>query len=424
MLSDRLLKVLKSLGMAYNDELGTFVHRRTQIPLSIYYDPKEGEVRAIDQTKLPYELSIWKTRDWKDVVLAIKQMIIRGAPLIGCAGGFALPLAARKLRERKPNKLVEELSDVAQRVASVRPTAVDVENITKRIVNTARQALADGLSSQAIAEKVEYEAIDVFVDNLILNKALRDRGREFIQDGDVVLTHCNPGSLATSYGGSALGIIEEAVAGGSNVLVVVKETRPRCQGYKLTTWELLMAKVPMVVISDNMVSSAIDRYNVTKVLVGADRITRDGYVANKIGTHDIALIASSYQIPFYVAAPYSTLDFLRKGAQIPIEERDRSELTKFYRHESLFMKGSDLLSVDALENWPEEAKLTEKDRPSRGEIRIYNPAFDVTPPNLISQVILDVGTYSPNQLGTLDENAVKEEAKKIVDSYLASLGVL
>lgn len=115
---------------------------------------------------------------------------------------------------------------------------------------------------------------------------------------------------------------------------------------------------------------------------------------------------------------------MRKGAQIPIEERDRSELTKSYRYESLFMKGSDLLSTTALENWPEEAKMTEKDRPSRGEIRIYNPAFDVTPPNLVSRVILDVGAYSPSQLGALEESAVKEEAKKIVDSYLVSLGEL
>lgn len=422
MRSTELPRVLKNLGLSFDPELGMFVNDLTKIPLSIYYDRERGEVRAIDQTRLPYELRVWKTGDWKEILAAIKRMVVRGAPLIGCAGAFALALAAKELRKEEPDEMVASLERVGRRIVEVRPTGVDVRNNVARIIAAAKRALDGQLGSRGIAEEVERETLLIFVEGLVLAKALQENGVEFIEDGDVIMTHCNAGSLATPYGGSALGIMEEALARSIEFLVIVKETRPRCQGYKLTTWELLRAQASMIVVTDNTISSAMRGLKVTKVLVGADRITRGGFVANKIGTCDIAIISSVYNIPFLVAAPYSTLDLGEWGGEIPIEERDPSEITAFYSYEALSMKGRGLLSDDAFEGWPPKAVITSQDRPSPGKIRLYNPAFDVTPPDMVSRVILDIGVYRPDELRLLSQRTVKEEARRVIDRYMALLG--
>ncbi|MFQ6085552.1 MAG: s-methyl-5-thioribose-1-phosphate isomerase [Candidatus Bathyarchaeia archaeon] len=417
----KLESILAKLGMVFDGELGTYVHKSTNIPLSILYDEKTRRVKAIDQTKLPYELSIWETDDWREILTAIRSMVIRGAPLIGCAGAFALLLAAKDLESKKPNDLLGGLRKASRMVVYGRPTGVDAENIAGRIVKAAESVYLQGLGSHDIVDKVEEEVQSFFVENLLLNKALRDQGARFFHEEDVVLTHCEAGSLATSYGGSALGIIAEVAVANPSIMVVVKETRPRCQGYKLATWELSRAGIPVVSVTDNMVSSSIERYHVTKAIVGADRITRDGCVTNKIGTHDLALICSSYHVPFYVAAPCSTLDLKRERGEIPIEERDPSEVSNFYRYEALYMKSRGLLSPDALDRWP--TSIAEgKELPSRGEIGIFNPAFDVTPPDLVSKVILDIGAYDPRKLGELGEDDVRARAKKTVGRYLRLFG--
>lgn len=425
MISRILHRLLTDLEMDLDPKLGMYVNKVTGIPLSIYYDMDSAEVRPIDQTRLPYELRIWKTTDWRDVVVAIKRMIVRGAPLIGCVGAFCLALAARQFRPMKPFEMVENLRNASREIVQVRPTGVDVQNNTRRMIDAANQALVDGLSSSHIAERMEREAISVFIENLVLGKALREHGMAFMNAGDVILTHCNAGSLATPYGGSALGMIEEAAARIPDLLVIVKETRPRCQGYKLTTWELTRAGVPMVIITDNMISSSIERFDVSKILVGADRINREGFVANKIGTHDIAIVGSNHDIPFLVAAPFTTLDINGRGVGgIPIEERDPSEIMAFYHYEAMAMKSEGLLSRQALENWPPHEKVTMKERPSGGEIRLYNPAFDVTPPHLITKVILDIGVFEPSELRALNEVSVRGKVAEVVDRYLNLSGKL
>jgi methylthioribose-1-phosphate isomerase len=269
-------------------------------------------------------------------------------------------------------------------------------------------------SVKALQEKADY----ILCSDLILNTVLRKEGRKYLKDNDIILTHCNAGSLSSSYGGHALGMIEEAVSEGMNITVISKETRPRSQGFKLTSWELIKAKVPLIIITDNMVSSAIKRYHITKIIVGADRVAKDGSLANKIGTHDLALLASNFKIPFYVATGYSTIDLhTKKGNEIPIEKRNRDEILFCYHVEAKYKKQNKLLSKKALTKWPPNNYLTNNANPNKGKITIYNPAFDITPPHLIKRFITDIGSFKPLNIKKLNTNIINNKVTNKINEW-------
>ncbi|MFX1362316.1 MAG: S-methyl-5-thioribose-1-phosphate isomerase [Promethearchaeota archaeon] len=409
-----LERVLKAVNLSFDSEVETFVHRKTGIPITLWYDAEGEELNLIDQTKLPYELEVWKTKDWREAAtIGIKGMIVRGSQAIGCTGAYCMVLAINQFTGKTSEEAVRHLSKAAEEIKSARPTAVNLSWAVNRVLNETKKSIQSE-DGEDIHSVVRRTADAIFAEDLLINRELRKNGSEYIHDGDVIITHCNAGSLATSYGGSALSILEESYAKGKDIVVVPKETRPRNQGFKLSVWELTRCNIPTIVITDNMVSSSLNTYGVNKILVGADRIAKDGAVANKIGTLDLAKISSLSKIPFYVGASYSTLDLSLTGDMIPIEERDWHEMTAFYNYEAKVRRGLGDLSSDAREQWPEPKRITEKAKPSHGEVKLFNPAFDVTPPNLISLIILDIGCFAPSEISMLNSDKIHRKIEKIV----------
>ncbi|MFX0096676.1 MAG: S-methyl-5-thioribose-1-phosphate isomerase [Candidatus Hodarchaeota archaeon] len=411
-----LERVLRAFDLSFNSEVETFVHRKTGIPITLWYDAQGEELNLIDQTKLPYELEVWKTKDWREAAInGIKGMIVRGSQAIGCTGAYCMVLAINQFAGKASEGAIEHLFKAAEEIKSTRPTAVNLSWAVDRVFNETKKSIQSGDGTD-IHSVVKKAADDIFVEDLLINRELRKNGSEYINDGDVIITHCNAGSLATSYGGSALSILEESYSNGKDIVVVPKETRPRNQGFKLSVWELTRCNIPTIVITDNMVSSSLNTYGVNKILVGADRITKDGAVANKIGTLDLAKISSFSKIPFYVGASYSTLDLSLTGDRIPIEERDWHEMTAFYNYEAKVRRELGDLSTDAQVQWPELKRITDRTKPSHGEVKLFNPAFDVTPPSLISLIILDIGSFSPSEISTLTGDEVSRRITRIVSS--------
>lgn len=411
-----LEKTLEAVGLDFDSEVGTFMHKKTGIPITLWYDAERKELNLIDQTKLPYELEVWQTKDWREgAIKGIRGMIVRGSQAIGCTGAYCMVLAANQLKGKTDEETIQYLSKTAQEIKSARPTAVNLSWAVDRVFNETKKSVQSG-DGEDIDLVVRKAADAILTEDLLINSELRRNGSEYIKDGDVIITHCNAGSLATSYGGSALSILEESYANGKDIVVVPKETRPRGQGFKLSVWELMRSNVPTIVITDNMVSSAMKAYGVNRVLVGADRIAKDGAVANKIGTVDLAKISSLSKIPFYVAASYSTLDLSLTGDMIPIEERDWHEMTAFYDYEARVRRELGDLSANAREQWPEPERITEKVKPSHGEVKLFNPAFDITPASLISLIILDIGHFSPSEISTLTGDKISRRITRIVSS--------
>ncbi|MEM4446286.1 MAG: s-methyl-5-thioribose-1-phosphate isomerase [Candidatus Jordarchaeales archaeon] len=409
--------VFSKIGLEFDEEIGTYAHVKTKIPLTVYYDDEKEELVLLDQTKLPFEVTVWKTRDWREAGNpGIKGMIVRGSQAIGCAAGYAMLLAANSFKSFGRKEFMEKLGEAASFLRATRPTASPLKWAVDLCERAARNALRDKGVNEAV-DAVKETADYILASDLIMNWYLRQEGKPFIKDGDVIMTHCNGGSLSSTFGGHALGIIEEAYAEGREIMVVAKETRPRSQGYKLTTWELNRAGVPVVIITDNMISSAIERFGVTKVLLGVDRVARDGSVANKIGSADIARVVALYEnIEFYYATSYSTIDLeTLEGKNIPIEERSIDEVTYPYELEAKDKKERGILSSKSLDRWPPRELLVQG-KPGRGQIAIYNPAFDVTPPKLIDLIITDIGVFAPQQIRTLTEEKitlmVKERLEK------------
>ena len=402
-------KTFFNIGLHFNSDLGTFVHKKTGLPLTVRYDNDKQKIVLLDQTKIPFEVAVWTTSDWREAAFSgIKNMIVRGSQAIGCAAAYCMVLAANACVPFGKNFL-SELKKAAKTIETARPTASPLRWAVSATLQAAeKQFQISGKVNDAV-QAVKDAADHILTTDLIMCSYLRQEGQKYINDGDVILTHCNAGSLSSSYGGHALGIFEEASVKGKNILVVSKETRPRSQGFKLTTWELLTAKVPVVIITDNMVSSVISRYNINKIMVGADRVAKNGALANKIGTHDLALIASSFNIPFYVATGYSTIDLdTRTGSEIPIEERDPDEILYPYRLEAQEKIRHKTLSKNALKQWPPVKQTSRKKIPRKGKISIYNPAFDITPPHLIRKYITDIGSYKPDE--------IKKMNKKVIDA--------
>lgn len=321
-------------------------------------------VRLIDQTRLPRELVHKETRDYRDIAESIRRLEVRGAPAIGVAAAMGIALAALEHKALGLSRFRTEVASAAGLLNSTRPTAVNLGWAVARMLEVLRDpALGD--SGEAV-RRLTAEALAICEEDRELSRRIGEHGASLIDDGDGVLTHCNAGGLATAEYGTALAVIFAAVEQGKKIRVFADETRPLLQGARLTTWEFLQKGIDVTLLCDSAAASAMARGWVTKVVVGADRIARNGDVANKIGTFPLALAAREHGVPFYVAAPFTTLDAsLGSGALIPIEERDASEVT-------------DIQGV----------------RVAPRGVSVYNPSFDVTPSRLVTAIITDAGIFA------------------------------
>ncbi len=324
----------------------------------------DGVVTMVDQRKLPRRFEMLECREYGQVAEAIKDMTVRGAPAIGAAAAFGLALAAFQSRATTREQLLRDLETAANVLRATRPTAVNLAWALDRVLDHTR---ALDLPVDGLRRAVEAEAQRIADQDVEMNRAIARYGAALIHDGDTVLTHCNAGPLATVDVGTALGVIMEAHRQGKKIHVLVDETRPRLQGAHLTAWELMQAGVPMTLIADNAAGHYMRKGQVQCVVVGADRVTANGDVANKIGTYKVAVVAHENGIPFYSAMPASTIDLsLPDGDAIPIEERDAREVTHI---------GDEAIAPEG--------------------VHVGNPAFDVTPNRYVAGLITDRGVVYP-----------------------------
>jgi methylthioribose-1-phosphate isomerase len=322
---------------------------------------KGDRVRILDQRRLPQEVRYLECRDASAVAEAIRTMAIRGAPAIGVAAAMGIALAAKKVRFANPRAFTKTTEKVCQQMRETRPTAVNLFWAVDRMKRILDQVPAYGV--EETKERLVKEALQILGEDIEVNREIGTYGKRLIKNGDGVLTHCNAGALATGGYGTALGVIYAAWDEGKRFHVFVDETRPMLQGCRLTAWELVQEKIPATVITDNMAGALMKEGKINLVLVGADRIARNGDTANKIGTYGLAVLSKWHGIPFYVAAPTSTLDLtLASGSDIPIEQRDTREVTHF-RGSPITPKG----------------------------VKAFNPAFDVTPHSMIHAIITEKG---------------------------------
>ncbi|MEG6586034.1 S-methyl-5-thioribose-1-phosphate isomerase [Dendrosporobacter sp. 1207_IL3150] len=317
--------------------------------------------QLLNQTKLPGKLEYISCSDYKVVADAIKRLEVRGAPAIGAAAAFALVLGARQIQD-KQGDFLSNLLIIAQELRETRPTAVNLFWAIDRMLSVAsRYKTGDNISH--IIDDLEKEAIAIANEDKDVNRRMSEHGATLFNTPCAVLTHCNAGALATVAFGTALGVIREAWSQKKITRVYADETRPLLQGARLTAWELKQEDIPVTLITDNMAGWVMKQGMVQAVIVGADRIALNGDVANKIGTYSVAVLAKEHGIPFYVAAPISTFDFnIKSGEDIPIEERDADEVT----------------SLAGVRIAPEG-------------VDVFNPAFDVTPNELVSAIITEYG---------------------------------
>jgi len=322
---------------------------------------KGDRVRILDQRRLPQEVHYLDCRDAFSVARAIRTMAIRGAPAIGVAASMGIALAANKNPSIQPGPFHKNLEKVCYEMRQTRPTAVNLFWAVDRMERILNCVQADGV--EKTKRKLEEEALRIFKEDIEINRKIGEHGKKLIKNGDGVLTHCNTGALATGGYGTALGVIYAAWAEGKRFRVFADETRPQLQGARLTAWELVQEKIPVTVITDNSAGWLMTKGEINLVLVGADRIARNGDTANKIGTYSLAILSKWHGIPFYVVAPTSTLDLtIPSGSDIPIEKRDIKEVTHFL--------GS---------------PITPKG------FKAFNPAFDITPHSLIHALITEKG---------------------------------
>jgi methylthioribose-1-phosphate isomerase len=324
-------------------------------------------VRMIDQRKLPTVEEYPVFKSYEEVAEAIRVMVIRGAPAIGVAAAMGVALGIRNSKARDIRELNEEFRVITDVLASTRPTAVNLFWAIERMKRLYREIATDGSERRTIATRLIEEALAIQAEDIESNKRMGNFGQELLPNSGTILTHCNAGALATAGYGTALGVIRAAVENGKNLRVLADETRPFLQGARLTAWELWKDDIDVRVISDNMAGSFMRQGLIDAVIVGADRIAANGDVANKIGTYPVAVLARQHEIPFYVAAPFSTLDLkIPNGSHIPIEQRDPTEVTH----------------IGGVRMVPEG-------------VSVFNPAFDVTPHEFVAAIITDRGVARP-----------------------------
>jgi methylthioribose-1-phosphate isomerase len=321
----------------------------------------DGVVRMIDQTRLPLEKEFIDCRTIEDVGHAINTMVIRGAPAIGVAAAMGVSLGADSIESSTFEGFYQELQEKCYHLGQSRPTAVNLAWAIKRMKNVAQNNKS--LSIVDLKSRLKEEALTILTEDIATNEAMGQHGQTLVADGNVILTHCNAGALATAGFGTALGVVRASVNAGKKIRVLANETRPFLQGARLTTWELNEDNIPVKLITDNMCGFFMNKKEIDLVVVGADRIAANGDVANKIGTYMVAVLAKENNIPFYVAAPVSTLDLsLASGKEIPIEERSSDEVTNI-----------------------------NKKRIAPEGVEAAHPAFDITPNHLVTAIITENG---------------------------------
>jgi len=320
----------------------------------------DGKLKWLNTLKLPYEEEYIESSDYERVAEAIERMEIRGAPAIGVAAAFAVALAAYNFKEGSIEDLRRHVLKAMERLSRTRPTAVNLFWALNRMKNILDEHY-DNIN--AVKSALVTEALKIYEEDVEINMKIGEIGNKIISDGDTILTHCNAGALATAGYGTALGVIRAAWYSGKRIKVIATETRPVLQGARLTVWELKKDGIPVVLITDNMVGYVMSKGLVNKVIVGADRVLLSGHVINKIGTYTIAVLAKHHGIPFYAAAPTSTIDVKSKLSDVVIEERDPNEVR--------YVLSKLLITV---ENVP-----------------VFNPAFDITPPDLVTGIITERG---------------------------------
>ena len=319
---------------------------------------KDKSVVMIDQTKLPDELIFVTYTDYNDVANAIRTLVIRGAPAIGVAGAFGLALAALQSKATTKEDMIKDLEQAKKILFETRPTAVNLAWGLNKMMNVAKNSQ----NINEIKESIVEAATTLAEDDVKINKVMGKNGAELFDNNDTIMTHCNAGALATVAYGTALGVVRAIKESGKNIKVIATETRPVMQGSRLTTFELKHEGIDVSLIPDTAVGYTMANGLINKIVVGADRILSTGHVFNKIGTYQIALIAKQHNIPFYVAAPLSTFDLNSNTEDVVIEQRKSSEVTSI---------GNKKTAPDG--------------------INVINPAFDMTPPELISGIITEKG---------------------------------
>lgn len=327
----------------------------------------QGKVRMIDQRRLPHELTLVEFEDYRDVARAIKEMYVRGAPAIGAAAAFGLALGAQQSPAITREALLAELERMADDLRATRPTAVNLSWALDRLLKRTRALAEENAAPDAIREALLKEAQTLADEDVAVNRRMGAHGATLIEDGDNILTHCNAGALATVDYGTVLGAVRAAWEQGKKIHVWVDETRPRLQGARLTTWELMHDDIPCTLVADNAAGHLMRTGQVDIVLFGADRVAANGDVANKIGSYKLAVMARENGIPCYSVVPTSTLDLsLPTGDDIPIEERDPREVTHCF---------GQLVAPEG--------------------VPAYNPAFDVTPHRYLTGIVTENGVVYP-----------------------------
>lgn len=337
----------------------------------------EGKVVMLDQTKLPLEVVYIKCDTCEEVAEAIKRLRIRGAPAIGIAAAMGVALAARQIKAEDYDSFMRQLDQVFTTLLATRPTAVNIKWAVDRLRTFLREHRDEGTAR--LKELLTAESEAILEEDRAINRAIGEWGAQFIHDGDTVLTHCNAGSLATGGIGTATAPMLVAREQGKRFQVIADETRPVLQGARLTAWELMEENIPVTLITDNMAGALMKRGEIDLAIVGTDRTARNGDVANKIGTYSVAVLCKEHSIPFYVAAPLSSIDFsMPSGDHIPIEERSEEEVTHIFGKYRIAPEG----------------------------VHVRNLAFDVTPAKYVTALITEKGAFRPGDLHKISNPGV------------------
>ena len=325
---------------------------------------RDGRLELIDQRRLPLEFEYVVCADAAQTATAIRDMVVRGAPAIGCSAAYGVAVEAQRHADATRAQFDAALEQAFKRLEASRPTAVNLFWAIERMRE--RHAQSRSSSVKAAAAALLELAKQIHSDDIEICRAIGRYGAPLIADGARIMTHCNAGALATAGHGTALGVIRSARDAGKRISVIANETRPYLQGARLTAWEMVQENIPVTLVTDNMAGHLMQQGRVDVIVVGADRIAANGDAANKIGTYTLAVLAERHRIPFYVAAPLSTIDIaIADGSAIPIEERDPAEVTGF--------RGT---------RWAPEG------------VGVFNPAFDVTPAALITGLITEKGVIN------------------------------
>ncbi|MEK6529012.1 MAG: S-methyl-5-thioribose-1-phosphate isomerase [Nitrospirota bacterium] len=342
-----------------------------------------GKVRMLNQSKLPLEVQYIECTDYRTVAEGIRKLWIRGAPAIGIAAAMGVAIGAQEIKAKDFDGFYKALEPIFSTMLSTRPTAVNIEWAIKRIKKLLFSKKELGV--EKLKALLLEEADNILKEDIEVNKAIGKWGAQFIKDGDTIITHCNAGALATGGYGTATAPIRVAVEQGKKIHIIVDETRPVLQGARLTAWELMQDKIPLTLITDNAAGALMQKGEINLAIVGTDRTAANGDVANKIGTYPLAVLCREHGIPFYVAAPISSIDFsMPSGEFIPIEERD-----------------------------PEEVTNVRTCRIAPAGVKVRNLAFDVTPKKYITGIITEKGAFKPDDLKKLNEEGIDLSAIRL-----------